>query len=316
MRLNAAWLISILLCCEVFAKTITVTRPKGGNFAIPSTQGFLTSRDLLGKHVFMFFGFSTCPDVCPLTLRTMKQAALTLTPQERENFRFLFVSVDPEVDTIDRLNALKSRYGDQYIGATHSESELAKLTSQFGAFFRIFRTKSGKKIISHTDSIFHINREGKWIRTIPYGTRAPDLVKQLREIEDKIKVPESYLYQASLITENKSCDLATDECQIKVDQDQFSLVLNPKPIRTEQEFSIALKTNSKKFQPTEIDFEGERVNMGYLRPSLKKSRLGVYEAKMTLPICELEKMNWIVRVFLKDKEQKIWAIQYRLSTQN
>lgn len=316
MRLILFVLVSILLCRESVPKTITVSKPRGGDFALPSTQGFLTSRDLLGKHVFLFFGFSTCPDVCPLTLQTMKQVALTLTPKERENFRFLFISVDPEVDTIDRLNALKSRYGDQYIGATHSESELAKLTSQFGAFFRIFRTKSGKKIISHTDSIFHINREGKWIKTIPYGTRAPDLVKQLRDIEDKIKVPESYVYQASLINDNKSCDLATDECQIKVDQDQFSLVLNPKPIRTEREFSISFSMNSTKFQPTEIDFEGEKVNMGYLRPSLKKSKLGFYEAKMTLPICELEKMSWIVRVFLKDHEQKIWAIQYRLSTQN
>lgn len=316
MRLIFLILIVPFLFSESQAKTITITTPTGGDFALPSTQGFLTSRDLLGKQVFMFFGFSTCPDVCPLTLQTMKQVAQFLSPQEREQFRFLFISVDPEVDTLERLSALKSFYGDQFIGATHRESELTKIASQFGAFFRISKTKSGKKVISHTDSIFHINREGQWINTIAYGTQTSELVRHLREVEERTQAPSNISQEATLIAENSACDLAKGECQIFVNKEQFTLSLHPKPIRTERPFSIGFKTNSKKFIPEEVDFQGETLNMGYLRPALKKATEQDFKATMTLPVCELEKMNWIVKVLLKDSHQKLWAVTYRLTTHN
>ena len=316
MRLILLILIAPFLFSKSHAKTITITAPTGGDFALPSTQGFLTSRQLIGKQVFMFFGFSTCPEVCPLTLQTMKQVAQSLTPEERDHFRFLFISVDPEVDTLERLNALKSFYGEQYIGATHSHSELSQIASQFGAFFRISKTRSGKKIISHTDSIFHINRQGQWVNTIAYGTQTAELIEHLREAEERTQRPGNIAQEATLIAENSACDLATDDCLISVNGEHFTLALSPKPIRTERPLVIFFKTNTNRLIPEEIDFQGETLNMGYLRPVLKRTKERDFKTTLTLPVCELEKMNWIVKVLLKDSHQKLWALKYRLTTRN
>lgn len=316
MRLGFFFLFFLFLTKQLIAnpKFITVQTPQGGKFAIPSTEGFLTSRDLLGKQFFLVFGFTTCPDICPLTLQNMKQVAGSLNKTERESFRFLFVSIDPEVDNLERLKALKSRYGSQYIGATDSEEALKKLTSQFGAFFRIFKTKTGKRVVSHTDSIFHINKEGKWINTLPFGTGVDTLLKELRSVNQRNMFSADEPEQAIRLAENKACDLSKADCKVSFEQGSFIVSLNPKPIRVEKKFEITVKAQSKNWNPTEIDFEGEKINMGYLRPTLKITGTGAYCAKMTLPICELDEMTWVVKLFLRNKEKKLGFLEYRLKT--
>jgi len=316
MRLGFFFLVSLLLIKPLIANStvITVKTPQGGKFAIPSTEGFLVSRDLLGKQFFLVFGFTTCPDICPLTLQNMKQVAASLNKTEKESFRFLFVSIDPELDNLDRLKALKSRYGSHYIGATDSEEALKKLTSQFGAFFRIFKTKTGKRVVSHTDSIFHINKEGKWINTLPFGTSVDTLLKELRSVNQRNAFLGNAPQQAIRLAENKTCDLSKTDCQVSLKQESFIVSFNPKPIRTEKKFEITVKAQSKNWLPTEIDFEGEKINMGYLRPALKAKGTGAYYAKMNLPICELDEMTWVVKLFLQDKEKKLGFIEYRLKT--
>lgn len=313
-----------LLCLLAFATTIWATAgevitfqtPRGGPFAIPSTEGFLTSRDLIGKHVYLFFGFTTCPDICPLTLHNMKKVAQSLSKQERENFRFLFVSIDTEVDTLERMKALKKDYGSNYIGATDNEKALRKLTSQFGAFFRVFKNKSGKRIVSHTDSIFYLNREGKWTHTLPYGTNVETLVKHLRKVESSKQIPQVMTKKVEWLGESRNCDLAKGACSVNVDGEIFELNLTPKPIRTERPFSIVFKSKSKTWLPLEVDFEGEKINMGYLRPSLKLDRHGSYSAKQVLPICELDEMKWLIRVFVQNAQKNMRFLQFSLTTQD
>jgi len=291
-----------------------VATPPGGAFAIPSTEGFLRSRDLLGKQVFLFFGFSTCPDICPLTLNTMRQVASALPRTEREHFRFLFISVDPDRDSLSRLKALKREYGPQFIGATDSEASLRKITSQFGAFFQVFKTKSGKTVISHTDSIFHINKEGKWIETLPYGTSADVLIQKVREKENKTPLEGGLVRKAELVAENKACDLSMKSCSISFEKDTFELLLTPRPIRTDHIFTIVFRTLSSTLIPKEVDFEGLKINMGYLRPTLKMKSPGEYQASLSLPICELAQMHWKVRVFLEDPKGELKALQYHLTS--
>jgi len=315
-------LLAGLSCFFLFAsetataktKTISVTRPTGGSFAIPSTEGFLTSRDLLGKQIFLFFGFTTCPDICPLTLQTMKQVAQALSPTERDNFRFLFVSVDPEVDTLERLKALKSEWGPNYIGATNSEASLRKLANQFGAFFKIFKTHSGKRIVSHTDSIFHINREGVWMNTLPYGTSVETFLKQLRSVDAPAKSSIPSSRTAVFLAENTACDLGKSKCEIKMGEEAFELNFEAKPIRTEKKFTITLKTQSMQWKPTEIDFEGVSTNMGYLRPALQLVRPKEYEAALVLPICDIERMDWRVKVILENPKKELGYLGFRLQT--
>lgn len=311
---TAVFIFLAILGTEARGQSISIFTPQGGKIAISSTEGYITSRDFLGRHVFLVFGFTTCPDICPLTLHTLRQVAESLGKEERESFRFLFVSIDPEKDSIDRLKSLKSVYGPQFIGATDSHERLKKLTHQFGAFFRVFMTKEGKRIVSHTDSIFHINREGEWVGTLPFGSSKQTILEELRRGKKRQTGFVDAETTAQLVGENKNCDLSNEECTIQIREETFRLKMEPKPIRAEREFSIQLKTDSKRLTPMEVDFEGVLINMGYLRPKLNQITSGEYGAQSTLPICELDKMGWKVKIFLKDQRGRLQAIQYHLTT--
>lgn len=305
----------LLLSTHLLAKEVTLKTPQGGSFAIHSTEGFLSTDQLIGKHVFVFLGFATCPDVCPLTLQRMKQLASSLTEAERANFRFLFISVDNERDSIEKLKSLKKTYGSSFIGAVDNDEKLTEIANLFGARFRRFRNKKNQLVIDHTDSVFHIDQQGKWISTIPFGSSVEFMQKELR---GKAPVPQKFnpARSAQLLDQNLKCDLGIKPCSIKHGNDEFTLTLSPYPITTEKPFQVSVSAKSKGFRPVEVDFQGVALNMGFIRPTLsqvpKQSRFET--KKLSLPICELDRMEWTVRLIVSEKTGKLHYLDYRLIT--
>lgn len=295
----------LLLSFPAFGKVITLETPAGGRFVLPSTEGILSSDDLIGKHVFLTFGFSHCPDICPTSLRRMKQVAEKLTPSERANFRFLFVSVDNERDTVEGLKKLKAVYGPSYIGATDTDERLTKLATSFGARYRRFKNKAGHLIVDHTDSIFHIDQSGKWVGTLPYGTSVPDMIAELRSREAR---PDPVLVKrtATLLGKNDECDLSSKPCSIKVGAHTYTLEANPRPVSYQKPFTMKFTTTNPKARPLEADFVGIDLNMGYIRPRFENNVVST-----TLPVCELPIMRWRVRVILKKE-----YLDYFLTTED
>ncbi len=284
------------LTLPAFGKVITLETPQGGSFVLPTTEGVLSSDDLIGKHVFLTFGFAHCPDICPTTLRRMKQVAEKLTPAERANFRFLFVSVDNERDSIESLKKLKKVYGPSFIGATDTDERLTKLATSFGARYRRFKNNHGHLIVDHTDSIFHIDQSGKWIATLPYGSSVTEMITELRS---QVAKPDQALMKArtaTLLGKNDKCDLSLKACEIKSGSHTFTLEASPRPVAYQKPFKMKFTTTDPKASPMEADFVGVDLNMGYIRPRFVKNTLST-----TLPVCELPKMRWRVRVILKDK---------------
>ncbi len=93
---------------------------------------------LLGQWTLLFFGYTYCPDVCPVTLQTLEQAkqlwdarepGATAPPQ------IVFVSVDPDRDTLVRLREYLAHFGPSFIGATGTEDALADLARSIGVYF-------------------------------------------------------------------------------------------------------------------------------------------------------------------------------------
>lgn len=308
-------LIIFLISTQLYGKEVSLKTPQGGSFAIHSTEGFLSTDQLIGKHVFLFFGFATCPDVCPLTLRKMKQLASSLTESERANFRFLFISVDNERDSIEKLKSLKNTYGSSFIGAVDSDEKLTEITELFGARYRRFKNKKNHLVIDHTDSIFHIDQQGKWVSTIPFGSSVESMQKELR-----VKTPAPMIIHparsAQLLDQNLQCDLGVKSCSIKHGRDEFTLTLSPYPITTEKPFQVSVTSKSQNLKPVEVDFQGVALNMGFIRPPLtqvlKESRFET--KKLTLPICELDRMEWTVRLIVSEKTGKLHYLDYRLIT--
>lgn len=124
--------------------------------------GSLTADDLKGKPVLMYFGYTECPDVCPGTLRAIHLAIAGLPEARRDELDVLFVSVDPQRDTPEKLADYAGFFGPQFIGATGSTAQLTKLTKRYRVTYGYGEPDdSGYYDVSHSAAIYGFDRDGR-----------------------------------------------------------------------------------------------------------------------------------------------------------
>jgi protein SCO1/2 len=110
-------------------------------------HGPITAASLRGKWSFVFFGYMSCPDVCPNTLHELNSFYRLLADQagaEPQDLQVIFVSVDPDRDSTENLARYVSHFNNKFIGATAGKGAIERLTRQFGAGYVIeAKTESG-----------------------------------------------------------------------------------------------------------------------------------------------------------------------------
>lgn len=107
----------------------------GGPFSAPSSLGrVFHSSELHGKVAFLFFGYTSCPDVCPATLAHLRSVLEPLGP-EAERVGVVLVSVDPEVDTAEHLRKYLARFDPAYIGLTGTREQVDRIVRLFKASY-------------------------------------------------------------------------------------------------------------------------------------------------------------------------------------
>jgi protein SCO1/2 len=149
-----------------------------------SGQPFRLS-DLQGKVVLLFFGYTSCPDVCPTTLGTWRKVHEGLG-NDAERVRFVFVTVDPERDTPERLGMHVQAFNPDFVGLTGSPEELAAIYDFFGIIHEK-DTSSGSALgylVNHTATTFVLDPDGKWRLRETYGTEAEDFIHDIRQLLD------------------------------------------------------------------------------------------------------------------------------------
>ena len=129
-----------------------------------------TERNLQGVWSFFFFGYTNCPDICPATLRLMQQAWEILDKQQKTaKVQFIFVSVDPARDTPENLHKYVSYFNPEFVGLTGSETQITKLSEQFGVFY-VKETLQGindkNYLIEHTGSVMFVDPQGRYVANL------------------------------------------------------------------------------------------------------------------------------------------------------
>ncbi len=153
------------------------------DFQLTNQQGEkLSFFDLKGKWVLLFFGYTFCPDVCPITLAEFKQVKENLA-QSAERVGFVFITVDPQRDSPEILAKHLSNFDQQFIGLTGTEEELAPVWRQFGAY-REIRPMEGldSYLVDHTARIYVLDPDLNLILTYPYDIGAKVLLEDLRHL--------------------------------------------------------------------------------------------------------------------------------------
>lgn len=191
-------LISFLLIAAVAAGVFLFSKPeafRGTTYADPypaAAEIELTRADgtqfrlseMRGKVVMLFFGYTSCPDVCPTTMAELKQA-LEKIGEKAARVQVLYVTVDPERDTPQRVQEYVNHFNSDFIGLSGSESELAKVWNDYGVFREIVDgTSAAGYLVNHTARVTMIDQQGNLRVSFPFETPVENIVHDLELLLD------------------------------------------------------------------------------------------------------------------------------------
>ena len=153
----------------------------GGPFTLTGADGKpFSSARLAGKPYAIFFGFTHCPDVCPMTLARMTKLRNELGAGETP-FEILFVTVDPERDGPAEVGKYAELFNSPIVGLTGSPAEIEKVKSEFGIFSKKVPDGSGGYTVDHSATVLLFDRNGQFAATIaPEEGDGPALAKLKR----------------------------------------------------------------------------------------------------------------------------------------
>ena len=154
------------------------------DFILSSPEGALSLKDLRGSVVLLFFGFTSCADVCPISLATISHAFSFLNDDELKLSKSLFISLDPERDTLEKLKKYTGYFHPNIIGVTGTMKQLVKVAEIFGVNFEKKDSPDSALgyVIYHSSKIFVIGPQGALRKTIPHNTDSKLLSQQIRSL--------------------------------------------------------------------------------------------------------------------------------------
>ena len=129
---------------------------------IADDDSVFSNQSLKDKWSLLFFGYTHCPDVCPLTLHQLAQANKELADKLDSIPDIIMVSVDPDRDTSEILQKYVRSFGENVSGVTGKNEELDKLTSQLGIFYNANKHEGENYSVNHSAAVILINKNAEF----------------------------------------------------------------------------------------------------------------------------------------------------------
>ena len=153
----------------------------GGPFKLIDQYGqVVTDRDLRGKPSLIFFGFTYCPEVCPLTLAHMTSWLKTLGP-DADRLNIVYVTIDPERDTAKQLHNYLSAFDPRIRGLTGSPQAIARIAREYNvAYFKV--PLAGGYTMDHSTLIYMMDAKGGYVGALTQEDLDTDVLPALRKL--------------------------------------------------------------------------------------------------------------------------------------
>ena len=138
--------------------------PIGGPFTLTNQAGrTVGDADFRGKLMLVYFGYSYCPDVCPTTLNQMMRAYASLPPEQQAEIAPIFVTVDPERDTVSQMDQYVTSFSPALIGLTGTPEQVAAIERGYHVYAR--KSGSGETyLMDHSSIIYLMGKDGRFLR--------------------------------------------------------------------------------------------------------------------------------------------------------
>lgn len=158
--------------------------PLGGDFTLQSQDGPVKLEDLRGKVVVLYFGYTWCPDICPTSLGVLSMALNELSEEELSRLQVVFISVDPERDTLERLKTYVGFFHENMVGVTGSTDEINQVVRLYGAAYR--KVEDGNSamgyMMDHSANLYLIDKQGALAKTLIHGVSAEQILTDLKQL--------------------------------------------------------------------------------------------------------------------------------------
>ncbi len=129
--------------------------------------------DFKDKAVLLFFGYTQCPDICPVTMGTLKTVMDNLG-EESSRVQVLFITIDPERDDQEKLKGYVPYFSESFIGLTGTPEEIDKVADDYNAFYMKEEVDSESGyLMGHTSAVYLVNPKGKFVLRYPQNRMDP-----------------------------------------------------------------------------------------------------------------------------------------------
>lgn len=153
----------------------------GGPFELTSQTGERAgSETLKGAPSLVYFGYATCPDVCPMELAEVSAAVDILSEEHNLSVKPVFITVDPERDTVEKVGEYASFFHDDMIGLTGTPEEIAKTAKAFRVYYNRIADPDFQDGYSmdHSNIIYLLDREGSYRTYFKGGEATPESIAE------------------------------------------------------------------------------------------------------------------------------------------
>lgn len=171
---------------------ITILKPyiddykeqKQYDFKVNTIDGEITKDSFKGKYLAIYFGYTFCPDVCPTSLSSLAFALNSFPKEKTKDFVGLFISVDPNRDTLKNLKEYAHYFHPNFIGATSTKENIDDITSRYKSYYSKIELKNSAMdySVAHTSFIYVFDKSGRFRAKLDHFSDPAKIKETLEEI--------------------------------------------------------------------------------------------------------------------------------------
>ena len=158
-----------------------VKKFQGSSFSLNDVNNdIITESSFEGPLTAIFFGFTNCPDVCPMTLNNLDLAIKNLDQEKKNKFKVFFVSIDPERDSPQVIKDYLNSFENKIYGITGDPKKIFLMSKSWGILSEKIFTEDGNYLINHSSSIILL-KDGKYLNRISHHADYEDIFKSINK---------------------------------------------------------------------------------------------------------------------------------------
>ena len=155
---------------------------KGSKFSLKDVNdNTITEKSFGGQLTAIFFGFTNCPDICPMTLYNLDLVINELDEKKKEKFKVFFVSIDPTRDTPDIIKNYLDDFENEIFGITGDPKKVFLLSQSWGVLSEKIFNEDGSYLINHSSSVLLL-RDGRYLDRISHHAAYKDMLKKIDKL--------------------------------------------------------------------------------------------------------------------------------------